>query len=94
MCIFAKITRLNKIASPVNIERNLISAKEFDPINLISILFGVLGISILLMGIRFAHPEGVLGVLADSYEGWLGIVADALLLYWINHSIKREEEKN
>lgn len=93
MCIFAKITRLKKIPSPVHPNESLVTAKELDRINLISFLFAALGISILLLGIRFVHPNGAMGVLADSYEGWLGIVADALLLYWINHSIKREEEK-
>lgn len=93
MCIFAKITRLNKPGHLFKSVKIALSPKEFDRINIISLLFGILGVSILLLGIQLLHPGSYMGVLSNSYGGWLGIVADAVLLYCINNAIKREEEQ-
>ena len=89
MCIFAKMTRLKRTRSSI---KGFFSLEGIDRINIISLLFALLGFMILLSGILFIHPNRGLGILADSYPGWLGLFADSILLYWINRVIKKEEE--
>lgn len=50
---------------------------------------GLAGITLLLSGLLFLRP-GAAGILADSYGAWLSLVGDAIVLYWIHRSIRRE----
>jgi len=88
MCSFHEIARIR-----IDFPDKLWEIFRHHRINMISVLFGAFGMLILVLGIRVVQPAGAAGVLADSYQGWLGIMADAVLLYWINRSIRREEEQ-
>jgi len=96
MCIFARFAKVGKKTNQlktgsINIffQRHL----NYDMINMISVAFVVLAALILFAGIKIAQPNGFAGVVTDSYEGWLGILVDALLLFSINWALRREERK-
>ena len=103
MCIFAKFARIKKGKNTSRQKRLTYSSglsfsceKIFgrcDMITLISFCFAVISILILWMGWNYAQPNGVLGVVGDSYSEWLGILIDAMLLYAINWAIRREERE-
>ena len=95
MCIFARFAKTGKKTKtrrPINgfFHRHFIN---YDMINIISVIFVIIAALILFAGIRIAQPNGFEGVVTDSYEGWLGILVDALLLFSINWALRREERK-
>ena len=97
MCIFARFAKLGKreketkrSSISVFLQRHLIN---YDMINIISFIFLIVSGLILYVGIKVAKPDGFGGVVTDSYEGWLGILIDALLLFSINWALRREERK-
>ncbi len=97
MCIFARFAKIGKKAN--GSKRNSIGIFfqrhifNYDMINVISFVFLIISGLILYIGIKVAQPNGFEGVVTDSYEGWLGILVDALLLFSINWALRREERK-
>ena len=97
MCIFARFAKIGKKSNnsrrgslSVFTQRHLIN---YDMINVISFIFLIVAGLILYVGIKVAKPDGFAGIVTDSYEGWLGILVDALLLFSINWALRREERK-
>ena len=45
-----------------------------------------------MAGWHFAKNKGFVNIIVDSYSEWLGILIDAMLLYFINWAIRREEK--
>ena len=100
MCIFAKFAKVEKTSASPTIQFGYFHfiKKGFgrllgsvDMINIISFHFVIVAIAVLLLGWYFAENRGLLMVIGDSYSEWLGILVDALLLYFINWAIRREE---
>ena len=102
MCIFAKFANLKKPTSKTNSESNsylgfvkngfeMIFGK-IDMINIISFHFAIVAVIVLMAGWHLAENKGFANVVGDSYSEWLGILVDAMLLYFINWAIRREEK--
>lgn len=101
MCIFSKFAKIQKPNSnPEERQGYLgfiknISQKVFgqiDMINIISFHFAIVAAIVLFLGWKFADTRGFTNVIVDSYSEWLGILVDAMLLYFINWAIRREEK--
>lgn len=95
MCLFARFTKIGKKAGKQYTKNGLMqwNLPEADMINVISFAFLLIGVLVLFAGIKMAQPDGIAGIVIDSYEGWLGILIDALLLFSINWALRREERK-
>lgn len=97
MCIFARFAKVGKKTNPSKTGSATIFFHRYffnyDMINVISVAFVIIAALILFAGIKIAQPDGFAGVVTDSYEGWLGILVDALLLFSINWALRREERK-
>ena len=95
MCIFARFAKIGKKPHQTHSKNNFFHSHfmNYDMINVISFAFVVISVLILYAGIKIAQPNGFAGIVTDSYEGWLGIFVDALLLFSINWALRREERK-
>jgi uncharacterized protein YjbI with pentapeptide repeats len=93
MRIHAKSSRFERARSAVNIGSSQSRGALFGRIDLVSLLIGAAGMALLVAGVLVVKPGGVAGILADSYGSWLGIMADAVLLYCIYRLIRREEAR-
>lgn len=100
MCIFAKFSKLQMTTSEKQMHNGYPSAiKSFfenrigqvDMINIISFHFAIVAVLVLTAGWHFAETKGWVSIVGDSYSEWLGILIDAMLLYFINWAIRREE---
>ena len=101
MCIFAKLVQPNskkqannRPARPIrpgtSVQRRW---PKLDMINVISFCFALVALIVLLSGYQVAHIKGFASVIRDSYSAWLGILIDALLLYFINWAIRNEDKE-
>jgi len=100
MCIFAKFANIRRNITGTSIVGTYSSFAnglhgylfgKMDMINIISLHFGMAALLILAIGSRISGHQGLITVIGDSYSAWLGILVDALLLYFINWAIRREE---
>ena len=100
MCIFAKFVNIRRKLSGSSLGDQSISFVnslhgylfgKMDMINIISLHFGIAALVILMIGSHISGHQGLINVIGDSYSAWLGILVDALLLYFINWAIRREE---
>ncbi|MFK8008381.1 MAG: pentapeptide repeat-containing protein [Saprospiraceae bacterium] len=103
MCIFARLANFKKSNSSLNSKTSsgyFSSVKngfemifgKIDMINIISLHFAIVAIIVLMAGWNLAENKGLVNVVGDSYSEWLGILVDAMLLYFINWAIRREEK--
>ena len=101
MCIFAKFAKIKRNKSTSSIGESYLSFVrnlhgflfgKTDMINIISLHFGIAALIILIIGCQLTGHRGLINVIGDSYSAWLGILVDALLLYFINWAIRREEK--
>lgn len=103
MCIFAKFATLKK----TNTDKTHTSKQGYlgfikagfeiifgkiDMINIISFHFAIVAVIVLMAGWQLAENKGFENIIGDSYSEWLGILIDAMLLYFINWAIRREEK--
>ncbi len=100
MCIFAKFANIQKDKSTVTARPSSLGIMKsiggtifgkLDMINIISFHFAIVAVLVLMAGWHFAENRGFISVVGDSYSEWLGILIDAMLLYFINWAIRREE---
>lgn len=101
MCIFAKLAHLKKEDSNSNTSQGYLGFVKngfeiifgkIDMINIISFHFAIVALIVLMAGWHLAENKGFVNVVGDSYSEWLGILVDAMLLYFINWAIRREEK--
>lgn len=101
MCIFARFANLKKTNSNSNASQGYLGFVKngfemifgkIDMINIISFHFAIVAIIVLMAGWNIAENKGFVNVVGDSYSEWLGILVDAMLLYFINWAIRREEK--
>lgn len=103
MCIFAKSYWLSQDQSSPSGKRPKIALLnswvsriigKADMINVISFQFAFLSLLVLYLGVVLTGKNSFTTVVGDSYGAWLGIIVDAMLLYFINWAIRREAMEN
>ena len=99
MCVFAKMTSIRKrkelgrsLPKRLSATNTQIS-QQSDMVNTISLGFVIVAIIILAVGWRCTEGKTWIHIMRDSYSEWLGILIDAMLLYFINWVIRREEKE-
>ena len=101
MCIFAKFANLKKTNPKLKTSPGYLGYVKngfemifgkIDMINIISFHFAIVALIVLMAGWHLAENKGFVNVVGDSYSEWLGIMVDAMLLYFINWAIRREEK--
>ncbi len=100
MCLFAKIANVQKPKSGIRQSGGTVLNSGFgkivgrlDMINFISFHFAIVALIVLMAGWQVAGNQDWTCVVGDSYSEWLGILIDAMLLYFINWAIRREERE-